>query len=167
MRGGNGHGQKVPFLKSPAYIIIHVSFSALWQQGGASSGDITTTGDTVLIIIPNPLVRCWIQWTGLLTSGGFSFWWRKQTLWEHRWCWRNQTPCSPWKTDWWEISDQHQIHFQPRQLSDPSKMKDQGVSDSVPPCVTSGWCLSSQALDSVLCLMGPCLLKEITSSIMQ
>lgn len=54
MSGGNSRGQKVPFLKSPAHVIIHGSFSALWQQGGAGSGDITTMGDAVLIFVTNP-----------------------------------------------------------------------------------------------------------------
>lgn len=73
MRGGNSRGQKVPFLKSLAHIIIHLSFPALWQQGGGSSGDMVTIGDTVLIIVTNPLVRCQNPRTGLLTGGGFSF----------------------------------------------------------------------------------------------
>lgn len=55
MSGGKSHGQKVPFLKSPAHVIIHGSFSALWQQRGAGSGDITTMGDAVLIFVTNLL----------------------------------------------------------------------------------------------------------------
>jgi len=54
-RGGNNRGQKVPFLKFPAHIIIHVSFSALWQQGGASSGVITTMVMLYLSSLQNPL----------------------------------------------------------------------------------------------------------------
>ena len=47
MRGGSSRGQNVPFLKSPVHGIIHVSFSALRQEGGVSSGDIATMGDAV------------------------------------------------------------------------------------------------------------------------
>lgn len=71
-------GWEQPWSESPIpeifySCIIRVSFSALRQQGGSSSGDITMMGEAVLISITNPVVRCWIQRTRPLTSGGFSF----------------------------------------------------------------------------------------------
>lgn len=60
-------------VKSPARVIVHLPFSAPWQQEGASSGDTSVMGVVVLAGVTNPLVRLWIQKPGLFTGGGFGF----------------------------------------------------------------------------------------------
>lgn len=62
------HGSR-KVVKSPAHVIVHLPFSAPWQQGGASSGDTSVMGDVVLAGVTNPLVRLWIQKPGCSPVG--------------------------------------------------------------------------------------------------